>query len=153
MKAPRKPPFSRKVSSLNRQIALLEQLYLELRWMNEQVNEYIEKQGTPQKEILQKVRKLFQETLPNCEEKTGWGAITYAGGKFYIAAMKNSVHVGFAITGLNENEICLFEGSGKTMRHIKIPSLENINEEALVKLIELVDQKVICKSCQKNHCR
>jgi len=115
--------------------------------MDKQVNEYIEKQKTPQKEILQKVREIFQKTLPRCEEKTVWGAVTFAGGKFYIAAMKNRVHVGFAITGLNEEEISLFEGSGKTMRHIKIPTLENIDEKTLVKLIKMVDKKAICKLC------
>jgi len=109
------------------------------------VSEYIDKQKSPQKEIIQKVRKIFQKTLPNCEEKMAWGVITFAAGKFYIAAMKNRVHVGFAITGLNKDEINLFEGSGKTMRHIKIPTLEDIDQKKLVRLIELVDRKAICK--------
>jgi len=115
--------------------------------MDKQVNEYIEKQKSPQKEILQKVREIFQETLPNFKEKMAWGVVTFAAGKFYIAAMKNRVHVGFAITGLNKDEVSLFEGSGKTMRHIKIPKLENVDEKTLVKLIEMVDKKAICKSC------
>ncbi len=114
--------------------------------MDKQVCEYIEKQKSPQKEIIQKVRKIFQETLSNCEEKMAWGVITFVKGKFYIAAMKNRVHVGFAITGLNKEEISMFEGNGKTMRHIKIPSLEDIDEKTLVKLIKMVDKKAICKS-------
>jgi uncharacterized protein YdhG (YjbR/CyaY superfamily) len=113
--------------------------------MSKQVNEYIEKQKSPQKEILQKVREIFLKTLPKPEEKMGWGVVTFGGGKFYIAAMKNRVHVGFAITGLKEDEISLFEGSGKTMKHIKIPTLEDIDEKNLVNLIELVDRKAICK--------
>jgi uncharacterized protein YdhG (YjbR/CyaY superfamily) len=108
---------------------------------------YIVKQKSPQKEILQKVRKIFQETLPNCEEKMAWGVVTFASGKFYIAAMKNCVHVGFAVTGLSEDEIRMFEGSGKTMRHVKIPNLESIDETRLVKMIGMVDQKAICKPC------
>jgi hypothetical protein len=115
--------------------------------MDKQVDEYIEKQKSPQKEILQKVRKIFLKTLPRCEEKMAWGGASFAGGKFYIAAMKNRVHVGFAINGLNKEEIGLFEGSGKTMRHIKIHSLEDIDEKNLVKLIKLVDKKTICKPC------
>ena len=113
--------------------------------MDKQVNEYIERQKSPQKEILQKVRKIFQKTLPSCEEKMAWGVVTFAGGKFYIAAMKNRVHVGFAISGLREDEISMFEGSGKTMRHIKIPTLEGIDKIKLVKMIELVDKKASCK--------
>ena len=78
--------------------------------MDQNVSGYIEKQKSPQKEILKKVRRIFLETLPNPEEKMGWGVVTFGGGKFYIAAMKSRVHVGFAITGLNEEEIiCLRE--------------------------------------------
>jgi uncharacterized protein YdhG (YjbR/CyaY superfamily) len=113
--------------------------------MDEQVNEYIEKQKSPQKEILQEVREIFQKSLPSFEEKMRWGVPTFTGGKFYIAAMKNRVHVGFAINGLNKDEIDLFEGSGKTMRHIKIPTLEDIDEKKLINLIEMVDKKAICK--------
>ena len=112
--------------------------------MDKQVDEYIEKQQLPQKEILQKVREIFLKTLPSCKEKMAWGVVTFAGGKFYIAAMKTRVHVGFAITGLSKEEIGLFEGSGKTMRHIKIPTVEDIDEKTLVKLIKLVDKKAIC---------
>jgi len=115
--------------------------------MDKQVEEYIEKQESPQKEILLKVRKIFLKTLPNCEEKKAWGVIVFAGGKFYIGAIKNRVHVGFAINGLDKEEIGLFEGSGKTMRHIKIHSLEDIDEKKLVKLMKLIDKKTICSQC------
>ena len=115
--------------------------------MEKQVNDYIEKQKSPQKEIIRKVRKIFQKTLQNSAEKMQWGVITYAAGKFYLAAMKTRVHVGFAITGLNKDEISLFEGSGKTMRHIKISTLEDGYEEKLVELIEMVNKKAICNQC------
>jgi len=113
--------------------------------MGKDVDAYIEKQKSPQKEILQKMRKIFQETLPNCEEKMTWGVVTFASGKFYIAAMKTRVHIGFAVTGLSEDEINLFEGSGKTMKHIKIPTIESVNEKKLVEIIEMVDKKALCK--------
>jgi len=76
-----------------------------------------------------------------------WGVITYAAGKFYLAAMKNRVHVGFAITGLNKDEISLFEGSGKTMRHIKISTLDDVDKEKLFELIKMVNNKSICNQC------
>jgi len=76
-----------------------------------------------------------------------WGVITYAAGKFYLAAMKNRVHVGLLITGLNKDEISLFEGSGKTMRHIKISKLDNVDKEKLFELIKMVNNKSICNQC------
>ena len=115
--------------------------------MNKQVADYIKKQKSPQKEIIQKVRHIFLKTLPNCEEKSAWGVIALEGGKFYIATIKDRVHVGFAINGLDKEEIDLFEGSGKTMKHIKIHSLKDIDEKNLVRLIKLVDKKAICSQC------
>jgi hypothetical protein len=115
--------------------------------MDKQVDEYIKKQASPQKEILQKIRNIFLKTIPNCEEKRAWGVVAFANGKFYIAAIKDRVHVGFAINGLSKEEIGLFEGSGKTMRHLKIRSMEDIDEENLVKLIIMVDKKSTCIPC------
>ncbi len=115
--------------------------------MGNQVTDYINKQKSPQKEILLEIRKIFKESIPNCTEETRWGVVTFAGGKFYIAAMKNRVHVGFAVTGLNDDELSLFEGKGKTMRHIKIPTFESIDKKRVAELIEMVDKKAICKQC------
>ncbi len=114
--------------------------------MNNQVDAYIDKQESSQKEILQELRKIFRETLPDCKEEMRWGVATFGDGKFYIAAIKNRVHIGFAITGLSDDEMNLFEGNGKTMRHIKIPTAEKIDKTNLVKLIKMVDQKAVCKS-------
>jgi hypothetical protein len=92
------------------------------------------------------VRKVLQKTLPNSAEEMRWGVITYAAHKFCVVAMKNRVQVGFAITGLSKDEMRLFEGTGKAMRRIKIPTIEDVDEEKLVKLIEIVNKKAICKS-------
>ena len=116
---------------------------------NKEVDRYIERQKSPQKEILSRVRKIFLKTLPGCNEKMAWGVPVFSEGKFYIAALKNQVNVGFAINGLSKEEIGLFEGSGKTMRHIKIHSLEAIDEKKIGKLIKLVEKKAVCKSCGK----
>jgi hypothetical protein len=115
--------------------------------MDTQVNAYIEKQPSPQKEILQELRVIFREAIPNCKEEMRWGVITFVSGKFYIAAMKTCVHVGFTIAGLKSDEVALFEGTGKTMRHIKIAALEGIDTLSLVNMIKLVNEKATCKPC------
>ena len=112
--------------------------------MDDKIKEYIEKQDPILKEMILKIRDIFLKTLPNCKEQFAWGVIVYGGGKFYIAAMKNRVHVGFAITGLDKEEIDMFEGTGRTMRHIKLHSLEEINVESLVKMINMVNNKASC---------
>lgn len=115
--------------------------------MDEKVKQYIEKQKSPQKKIILAVRKIFFDTIKNCEEKFGWGVIVLCGGKFYIGAMKSRVHVGFSIIGLDKEEIELLQGGGKTMKHLKIPDLKSIDEPKLKKLIKLVNKKAKCVDC------
>ncbi|GMX57947.1 MAG: hypothetical protein YFSK_2790 [Candidatus Yanofskyibacterium parasiticum] len=115
--------------------------------MDEKVKQYIDEQKSPQKEVISAVRKIFFKTIKNCEEKYGWGVIALCGGKFYLATMKDRVHIGFSIVGLDKKEIEPLEGSGKTMRHIKIPDLKSIDKPRLKKLIKLVDKKAKCIKC------
>jgi hypothetical protein len=115
--------------------------------MDSQIEAYIQKQKSPQKEIIIKVREIFRETLPIIEEKKAWGVITYAGGKFYLGAINDRVHVGFAIAGLSAEEVALFEGNGTSMRHIKIRTIDEIDKDRLVELIKLVEKKSSCKYC------
>jgi len=111
--------------------------------MNITVEQYIKGQNSPQREILSRLRSIILKTISNQEERMEWGVASYGGGKFYLVALKDRVHMGFAIVGLAKEEIALFEGSGKTARHIKIRCLESIDEEEIVKLIRMVEKKAI----------
>lgn len=108
--------------------------------MDEGVNEYIEKQKSPQKEIIQELRKIILETFPGIEEEMKLGVPWYE-GKYYLVALKDHVNLGFSIKGLSEEETELFEGGGKTMKHIKIYSLQEIDKKKIVKLLKLVKKK------------
>ena len=112
--------------------------------MQKDVEVYINKQKSAQKEMLVRLRQIFIKVLPGCDERIAWGVIVFGKSKFYLAAIKDRVHVGFSIVGLSSDEVSLFEGSGKTMRHIKIHSFEDIDEKRLVDLIRLVDEKASC---------
>ncbi|MBN1168472.1 DUF1801 domain-containing protein [Candidatus Woesebacteria bacterium] len=112
--------------------------------MIKKVEVYIEKQDSIKKTLLKRSRELILNTIPNCKEEFRWGVPVYDGGKFYIAAMKERIHIGFAITGLSEEEIRNFEGSGKTMRHIKVRSVEEFDMELLKRLVKLVHKKTSC---------
>lgn len=115
--------------------------------MDKKVGEYIEKQKSPQKEILKEVRKIILRTLPGCNEEAKWGVVAFAGGKFYLAALRDSVNVGFAIGGLNKKEVGFFSGGGKTMRHIKIKAKKEIDKKKLAELFKLVNKKAKCQPC------
>ena len=108
------------------------------------VDDYINQQGSPQKEICQRLRELILKVLPGVKEEMKWGAPVFAEGKFYIGAFKKNVNLGFSIKGLTKEEIALFEGSGKTMRHIKVYTVADIDEERIAGLLKLVDKKAEC---------
>ena len=109
--------------------------------MSNQIDDYINKQGSPQKEICQKLRRLILKTLPDAKEEMKWGVPAFADGKFYIVALKDHVNLGFSIKGLTKEDMALFDGGGKTMKHIEVDKMENIDEKRIVELLKLVDKR------------
>ncbi len=106
--------------------------------MDREVDKYIEKQESPQKEICIKLRRIIHKTYPDIKEEMKWGVPSYDNGKYYFVALKTHVNLGFSSKGLSTEEMALFEGSGKTMKHIKINSMNEINENKIVKLLKLI---------------
>jgi hypothetical protein len=115
--------------------------------MNPKVDGYIKKQKSPQKEICQQLRKIILTTFPEINEEITVGVPCYGHttedpcGKYYIAALKDHVNLGFSLKGLSKNEQKLFEGSGKTMKHIKVYSVKEIDEKKIITLLKLVKEK------------
>jgi hypothetical protein len=54
--------------------------------------------------------------------------------------LKDHVNLGFTIKGLIEADLALFDGDGKTMKHIRVENVD-IDEERIVRLLKLVDKK------------
>ena len=108
--------------------------------MDGKVENYIEKQESPQKEICQKLREIILKTFPGIREEMKFGVLWYE-GKYYVVSLKDHVNLGFSIKGLSKKEQGFFEGSGKTMKHIKIYSLKEIDEERITGLLKIVKGK------------
>ena len=109
--------------------------------MNKEVDEYIRKQNSPQEEICLELRRIIFRIFPHIEEEMKWGVPTYAKGRYYLVSLKDHVNLGFSLKGLSKEEQKLFQGAGKTMKHIEIRSLEEINESEIAKLLRLVWKK------------
>lgn len=109
------------------------------------VSEYIEKKKSPQKEILQQLRKIIKATFPKAKEEMRWGVPVFEDGKFYIVGLKDSVNLGFSVSGLNGKEMANFKGNGKLMRHLKFRSLDEIDEKKVVSLLKMVQKKAKCE--------
>jgi len=112
---------------------------LEMGKSKKEVVEYIERQKSPQKEIIKKLRKIILRTLPHIKEQMKMGVPWYE-GRVYIVALKDHVNLGFSIEGLSREEERKLEGGGKTMKHIKIHSLKEIDEKKIQKLLRIAKE-------------
>ncbi len=115
--------------------------------MNKEVSKYIEEQGAPQKDICRRLRRMILRTFPGIDEQMKQGVPWY--GKYYIASLKDSVNLGFSVEGLSKEDGTNFKGSGKFMRHLKFKEIKDIDEDKIVGLLRLVDEKAECGSCSK----
>lgn len=108
--------------------------------MTKEVLDYIKKQKSPQKEILQKLRRIILKTFPGINEEMKMGVPWYE-GMFYLVGLKDHVNMGFSVKGLSKKEMELLEGSGKLMRHLKFYYVKDIDEKKIVKLLKIVKKK------------
>ena len=109
--------------------------------MDKKVDEYIKKQKSPQKQICKTLREIISKTLPGVKEEMKWGVPAYDNGRYYFVALKDHVNLGFSLKGLSKEEEELLEGTGKTMKHLKINSIEEIDKKMIIKLLKLVESK------------
>ena len=111
--------------------------------MENKVSIYFEKQNKDKKTMCLKLRTIILKSFPDIKEEFKWGAVVYDEGRFYIAVVRQGVNLGFAIKGLSPGEKKLFNGTGKTMRHLKYESLKDIDEETVINLLHLVKNKTV----------
>ena len=109
--------------------------------MDNKVNQYFTKQASPQKEICRKLRQIIFDTFPKIREEMKWGVPAYGNGSYYIVALKDHVNLGFSLKGLTKEDQALFDGGGKTMKHIEIGSVKDIDNERIVKLLKLIEER------------
>jgi hypothetical protein len=101
------------------------------------VEKYINKLKSPQKDICEKVRKIIRKAFPKYNEKM-WVGCPWFGDKCYIVGLKDHVNIGFCIKGLPKDQLALLEGGGKTMRHLKFFTVKDIDDKKIVKLLKTV---------------
>jgi len=109
--------------------------------MSTKIEEYINKQVSSQKEICRALRKLILKAFPGATEEMKWGVPAFADGNYYIVALKGHVNLGFTLKGLTKEDEKLFDGGGKTMKHIEIASVDGIDEKRIASLLKLVAER------------
>lgn len=103
--------------------------------MNPDVSAYIAKVETPwQKEVLENLRSIIFETIPDVEEKIKWGSIgyDYHGPLMWVFTAQNWVHISYSYGSLLDSSHGLFEKTeNKAQRTIKLLNQDDFPEKAL----------------------
>jgi hypothetical protein len=107
--------------------------------MNEiTVDAYISQLESWQAEIVSEVRKIILTAVPEASEAFKWAQPVYSlNGPFaYIKAFKNSVNFGFW-RGVDINDPGgMFEGSGEKMRHVRLTSIDDIDQRVFADFVK-----------------
>lgn len=105
--------------------------------MDKKVDEYVAKQRSPQKEIINKLRRIILKQYPKIRERMRYG-VPYYDEKYYLVALKDSVNLGFSMKGMSDKDLAFLDGGGKTMKHKKYSSLKEVDKDSVIKLLKLV---------------
>jgi hypothetical protein len=90
-----------------------------------------------QAQVAAELDRIVMEVAPQAGKVIKWVQPTYEdhGLLCYFKAFKTHVNFGFFRGAELDDPDGLLEGTGEKMRHVKLKSLEDVNEEALKRLV------------------
>jgi hypothetical protein len=98
---------------------------------NSQITDYIYNAQAAQKEIMEAIRQLIQESVPGVVEEFKWSRPVFKLDKemAYLKTAKAYVTLGFSNAEKLSDPQNRLEGTGKDMRHVKLKSMQDIDRE------------------------
>lgn len=100
---------------------------------SEKVTEYINTASSEQVQILENLRQLIHQTIDGTTEELKWGIPVFLKKKAftYLRCSKNHISLGLYNIDRIDDPKGLLEGTGKTMKHLKIKKLDDIDRELI----------------------
>jgi hypothetical protein len=101
---------------------------------NSLVDDYVRTRLHPGQEgIVERLRQLMAEGAPGAEEVISYGSPAWRGKKILAIISPSKTHITFAFERGAEfaDPHGLLDGSGKKTRHVKIKTLDALNDHAL----------------------
>ncbi len=109
--------------------------------MNNQVSEYIANASVEQQEMMNIIRKIIHQSVPNVKEEFKWSRPVFKTSKdfAYFKSNNNYLTLGFSkdIDKLKDPKQKL-EGTGKAMLHIKLKNVIDIDPSELKSWFEAI---------------
>ncbi len=104
--------------------------------MDKGVEAYFKRQKKPERELCYGLRALILKEFPGASEEMRYGAPWY-GGRFYIAAFRDHVNLGFSVSGLTKRERALADGFGRFMGHVKVFPGAGIDQKRIARILKM----------------
>lgn len=110
--------------------------------LNQKVTDYIDKASIEQVEILESLRKLIHQSASGVSEEIKWGFPVFCKTKdfAYLRFAKKHITLGFYNIDKIKDPDNLLEGSGNTLKHIKIKDKKDIDEKLLKEWLSSIAQ-------------
>ncbi len=102
--------------------------------MGNEVDEFVQTKVLPEyRPVVARLRELMHEMAPNAREVIAYGIPMYKGRKYIVVInpSKSGITFSFTYGARFEDKYGLLRGLGKVSRHVKIKSLDKLNEEAI----------------------
>lgn len=112
--------------------------------MDNKIKKYLNKQKSPQKEILKRLQEIIKKTYPRWEEGFFGGSITYSAdeknkfGKVYLIGLKDHVNLGIIVKELPKDILEKLNKIGKITGNIEIRSLSEIDEKEINQILKAI---------------
>src|ERR1700722_13099092 len=99
------------------------------------VDELVGELGSRQREIVEKMRAIVKETLPQVVESVKWGHPVYVyKGKNIITFMFFDDHINYGLFMGAHLKSERLEGTGKGLRHVKVYGMRDVDEKEFSRL-------------------
>ena len=107
---------------------------------NQQVTDYIAQAPEGQIELLESLRILVHASVEGTTEAIKWGFPVFGKTKDFAYLRHSKKHVTFGFYNIDkiDDPNNLLEGSGNTLRHIKIKSSADIDKNLLTKWLQAI---------------
>ncbi|MEE9429494.1 MAG: DUF1801 domain-containing protein [Melioribacteraceae bacterium] len=107
---------------------------------NIDVTNYISNATEKQIEILETLRELIHKSVAGVSEQIKWGFPVFKKTKdfVYLRFSKKHITLGFFNIAKIADPNNLLEGSGSTLKHIKIKNVNEINKEILSEWLKAI---------------
>lgn len=102
-----------------------------------QVDDYINRLNDDQKKLVTELRAIIFKTFPDIKEEFKW-SLPYYMPVCYIGAFKDHVNLGVLFGGLIKDQKLknMMEGTGASMRHVKIYKTSDIKKGEISRILK-----------------